>query len=106
MKKLIAVGIAVLMAGPAIARDWRDVATEAVLKEKSVIDAMFTQRISLWVSMRDDGSRRDGFASYLCVVLHNSGMESGDFVVIRIWDAAAMAREKMVEIGKYECSKN
>jgi hypothetical protein len=53
--------------------------------------------------MRDDGSRRDGFAEYLCLVLHEHGMPKGDLVVIHIWDAAALARNEMREIGKFDC---
>ncbi len=94
-----------LASAPACAQDWRDRATEMVIQEKSVIDAMFTQPISLWVSMRDDLSRRDGFASYLCVLLLDAGMQPGDFVVIKIWDAAAMSREELKEIGRYECER-
>lgn len=106
MKSVLVFAMAVLAVTPSWAKDWRETATELVRQEKTVMDAMFTQPISLWVSMIDDGSRRDGFASYLCMVLHDAGMQSGDFVVIKIWDAAAMVREEMIEIGRYECSKN
>ncbi|SOE18578.1 hypothetical protein SAMN05877838_3507 [Hoeflea halophila] len=106
MIRPVAFAIALMLAnGPVSAQDWRDTATELVIQEKSVVDDMFTQRISLWVSMLDDGTRRDGFASYLCMVLFDAGMQPGDFVVIKIWDAAAIAREEIKEIGRYECAR-
>jgi hypothetical protein len=55
--------------------------------------------------MRDDGSRRDGFADYLCLVLKDAGMPKDKFVVIRIWDAFSLAREEFKEIGRSECKK-
>lgn len=108
MKTFLTAALSMLAASPlaAATADWRDTATALIRQEKTVVDAMFTQPISLWVSMRDDGSRRDGFANYLCMVLYDAGMQPGDFVVIKILDAAAMAREEMSEIGRYECAKN
>lgn len=68
---------------------WRLKAVDEVSKEKLVFEAMFPNNStsSFWVSMRDDGSRRDGFAEYLCLVLKETGMPVGKFVTIRIWDA-------------------
>lgn len=94
-----------LVASFAYGVEWRDIAVAEIKKEPKVVDAMFTQNISLWVSVADDGSNRDGFASYLCLLLADAGMQEGDFVVIKVWDAAAMAREKMTELGRHECAK-
>lgn len=33
-------------------------------------------------------------------------MPKGGFIVIRIWDARAMAQSKMREIGKYDCKRD
>lgn len=87
----------------ASASEWRDAALNEIRKEASVVEAMFPQSLSLWVSMRDDGTRRDGFANYLCLILAETGKPSGDLVIVHIWDAANMARENMVEIGRTEC---
>lgn len=86
---------------------WRETALRTVLDEPSVVEAMFPNdsRSSFWASMRDDGSRRDGFAEYLCLTLFDAGMPKGEFLVIRIWDAGAMARGDMEEIGRFECSR-
>lgn len=83
---------------------WRDKAVTMIGEEKAVVEAMFPQPKSLWVSVRDDGSNRDGYADYMCLVLHDAGMPKGDFVVIRILDAASLARDEMKELGRSECS--
>lgn len=102
---LLAIGAG---ASSASAKDqsWREKAVAAIIADNSkIVEAMFPNdaRNSFWVSMRDDGSRRDGFAEYLCLALHEQGMPKGDFVVIRIWDAGAMARNEMHEIGRFDC---
>jgi hypothetical protein len=87
---------------------WRQKAVKAVRAEPKVVEAMFPNdaRNSFWASMRDDGTRRDGFAQYLCMSLFESGMPKGDFIVVRIWDARAMAQSQMREIGKFDCKRD
>lgn len=88
---------------------WREKAVQVILNdEPKVVEAMFPNDApnSFWVSMRDDGSRRDGFAEYLCLVMHQNGMPDGKLTVIRIWDAGAMARGDMREIGRFDCRLN
>lgn len=91
------------MTATAFASDWRDAALDEIRNEASVVEATFPQNLSLWASMRDDGTRRDGFANYLCLILAEAGKPSGDLVIVHVWDAAKMAREEMVEIGRAEC---
>lgn len=102
------VAAAQLLAGSASAQvdnSWRERAVQVIADEPTVVEAMFPNDApnSFWASMRDDGSRRDGFAEYLCLVMHQHGMPKGKLVVIRIWDAAAMAKSDMREIGKFNC---
>lgn len=102
---VLAIGIGVL-AVSAKDQSWREKAVaEITADEPKIVEAMFPSdaRNSFWASVRDDGSRRDGFAEYLCLALHEHGMPKGDFVVIRIWDAGAMARNEMKEIGRFDC---
>jgi hypothetical protein len=49
-------------------------ALEEIKKEPKVLDATITDSDVLYVSVIDDGTRRDGYASYLCEVLteHNA----------------------------------
>lgn len=99
--------IAAIAAGASVAHAdeaWRDKAVKMIGEEKAVVEAMFPQDKSLWVSVQDNGSNRDGYADYMCLVLHDAGMQKGDFVVIRILDAASLARDEMKELGRSECS--
>ncbi|CDZ60471.1 Hypothetical protein NGAL_HAMBI2605_10410 [Neorhizobium galegae bv. orientalis] len=86
---------------------WMDASVAALSKEKKIREVLFSndRSTSLWISVRDDGSRRDGFAESACVTLMESGMPVGAFTVIRIWDAAAMARGEQRELGRFECSR-
>lgn len=85
---------------------WREGAVQIVLEEPSVVEAMFPNDAphSFWASMLDDGTRRDGYAEYLCLTLNHSGMPADDSVVISIWDAAAMARGELRKIGEFYCN--
>lgn len=56
-----------------------DAALAAVISEKRVLDATWSSpsdRI-LVAAVQDDGSRRDGFAEYLCLVLAEHGVRGG-----------------------------
>jgi hypothetical protein len=107
----VAATLAAVNASPAFTQsmgeaDWKAQAVSLAKAEPQVVDAMFSGASSFWTSALDDGSRRDGFADYLCLVMHDAGMPSGDFYVIRVWDAAAMARDEMKEIGRAECARD
>ena len=106
MRALLAACILSTTAVSAHAADWRDDGLAEVEKTKVVVEAMFTQPISLWVSVQDDGTRRDGLAEGFCLDLYASGMPVGESVIITIWDASAMAREDLVELGKFRCKRN
>lgn len=88
----------------ALSQDWKNSAIDELKTEKSIVETLFTGSSSLWVSMVDDGSSRDGFAQYVCLILIEKGMPSGDLVVISIWDAAEMARGNQKRIGRHECA--
>ena len=44
-------------------------AIEEIRKEEKVKEALITEANVLYVSVLDDGTRRDGYAQYLCEVL-------------------------------------
>lgn len=110
---LFALTASALMAGHGAAvaddaADWRARATARVLKEnkRTIVDAMFPNgsSTSFWASRRADGTRHDGFAQYLCLELAAAKPPGGRaFTVIHVWDAAAMARGQLAEIGRHEC---
>lgn len=84
---------------------WRKAALVEIAKEPKVEEAMWSQAISLWASVRDDGSRRDGYADYLCMLMLDAGKSDDDFVVVHIWDHSAMQAGDLREIGKADCGK-
>lgn len=104
--RTFAILTAMLLPAVAHGADWKDTALTDLRGEPKIVEAMFTGASSLWVSVRDDGTNRDGFAEYVCNSLHFAGMPQGDFYVIHIWDAAKMASGENVELGRSECSKN
>ncbi|WP_349508881.1 hypothetical protein V6582_14805 [Agrobacterium vitis] len=65
---------------PAIAanelQQWQSRALKAIKQEKKVIDAKWRSAEDnvIWLSMQSDGSPRDGFAQYVCILLKHSGV--------------------------------
>lgn len=49
-------------------------ALSAIKKEKKVKEAIITDANVLYASVVDDGTRRDGYAEYLCQVLKDYGV--------------------------------
>ena len=49
--------------------DGNNQALETIRKEKKIIEAIITEANVLHVSVKDDGTRRDGFTQYLCLIL-------------------------------------
>lgn len=94
---------AAMLLSTAAYADWKDAALEEIRAEPQVVEAMFQNGgRTLWVSMRDDGSPRDGYANYLCLVMSDAGLPAGNRVRIRIWDAAVM-RDELRQIGEGSC---
>lgn len=100
---IVAMMAAILIATASV--PWMDKSLAALREEPKIVEVLFNQDSaqSIWISVVDDGTRRDGFAEYACVILHASGMPLGSFTVIHIYDAKSMAAGEMNEIGRYEC---
>ncbi len=88
----------------AVAADWRDKAVEFAVAKKQVHEALWSQPISFWVSMDDDGSNRSGFAEYLYFVSSDAGRPDGEFIAITVWDRASMAGNSHKQLGKANCT--
>ncbi len=110
MLKRIIAGAFLLSALPVWSAEglWMKSAVSNLQKEKKIVEVAFAndRPTSLWISVRDDGTRRDGYAEYACLVLAQSGMPAGQFTVIHVWDAAAMARGEQTELGRYDCEQS
>ena len=92
-----------LISFPAAAQDWRDAALSEIAADDLVVEAMFPQDRSLWVSVRPDGTNRDGLAEYFCVLTSMAGRPAGEFVVVRVLEAYKLANDEMETIGRAEC---
>lgn len=90
------------------AEPWMTKAVRAIADQPKIIEVFFNQDSprSLWVSMVDDGTRRDGRAEALCLDLFDAGMPTGSATVIRIWDAQAIMSGEMKEIGRFDCERS
>jgi len=80
-------------------------ALAAIKAEPEVKDAAWNSESlpSLLAGVINDGTRQDGYAQYLCLVLYRHGIKGG---VVRVMDAgAATYRNEWVELGKAWCPK-
>lgn len=79
-------------------------ALSAVLQEPKVKDAAWLDKNipSLMVGVWDNGANRDGYASYICLVLYDFGIKGG---VVRVMDQAKAINSEWEELGKAWCPK-
>jgi hypothetical protein len=99
---------AVSIASPVVAEEpWMTKALGLLKVEPKVVESPFNQDSphSLWVSVDDDGTRRDGYAQYLCLVLYDAWMPVGGYTVVHVYDAAAIAAGENREIGRFDCER-
>lgn len=55
-----------------------------IRKEPKVFEAIITDANVLYVSVTDDGTRRDGYASYLCEILRENGAKASRVKVVKV----------------------
>ena len=72
----------------------RDKALQALKTEQKVVDIGW-EGSSLWVGVFDDGTRRDGYAAYLCEVVREAKAEP---VTITVKDV-----QSGLTLGRNEC---
>jgi len=87
---------------PEISQAVYDSAIQEIIAEPQVVEASWgpLSNATLFVSMRDNGSRRDGFAQYLCLLLVQKDIHGTN---IRILDAASLSRGDGKLIGEDWC---
>ncbi len=98
---VLAMAVPSAQAAPSQAQ--RDFATYLVKsgKEPKVKDATWATDRNLYVGVIDDGSRRDGFAEYICSVADDHGLRPE---LVKAIDVVKVARTgKFVELGKAYC---
>jgi hypothetical protein len=59
-------------------------ALDVIKREPKVKEAIITEANVLYVSVIDDGTRRDGFASYLCEILREKNAKADRVKVVKV----------------------
>lgn len=113
MKQKIALSaLALALAGPAALQAQGvslSPAQEAVLRqfkspaEKTAKDALWTSPSMFKVGVLDNGSSRDGYASYVCEVVAERGL-AGRGISVQVIDIQKLVRtNKWVALGEARC---
>lgn len=72
-------------------------------QEKTAKDAVWTARDIFKVGVINDGSRRDGYADYVCQVLYDYGFK-GKKVWVQVIDVVKLTRNgDWVRLGESHC---
>lgn len=72
-------------------------------EEKTAKDAVWTSRDIFKVGVINDGSRRDGYADYVCQVLYDYGFK-GKKVWVQVIDIVKLTRNgDWVKLGESRC---
>lgn len=72
-------------------------------EEKTAKDAVWTSKNIFKVGVFDNGSRRDGYASYVCQVLYEHGFK-GRGVWVQVIDILKLTQHsKWVKLGEARC---
>ena len=70
--------------------------------EKTAKDAAWTSNLMFKVGVLDNGSRRDGYAAYVCEVAAEKGLKNFS---VQIFDVAKLKiTNKLVVLGEKRCS--
>ena len=85
-----------------------EAARKAIAREKQVLDFILEPQnaVTLQVAVRDDGTRRYGYAQYLCLLLSDHGFDMED-TAVRVVDAAKLAASngdfRSISLGTVQC---
>jgi len=98
--------LAMMVAIPAWATDlqpWQTEALKLVKAEKKVVNALWKDPVMnvLHVTMKANGTRRDGYAEYLCMLFSDAGAPK-DLKSIMIYGAKTY-EERRQEMGMAAC---
>jgi hypothetical protein len=83
--------------------DKQAIAQKLIRTEPKVKDAYWSNGSTLLVGVLDDGSRRDGYASYVCEVLYEEGLR-GKAIFVKVIDILKIVKENSrVVLGEARC---
>ena len=71
-------------------------AMDEIRAENKVINAVWVGDITLWVGVKDDGTRRDGYAQYICLLLHDHKINNVYIHIMEPWNVKK-------ELGYFAC---
>ncbi len=72
-------------------------------KEPTAKDAVWTSDYNFKVGVIDDGSRRDGYANYVCEMLHAVSLKGKGIDVSVIDIAKLVSSGKWITLGRARC---
>lgn len=101
--RLIIACFLTLFATTSFAESWRETATKDALAEPKIHSAQWPQEESFWIAVDDDGTRRDGFAEYTCLVLALAGKPQGEIIIVTVVDHNSSLQGNFKELGKKAC---
>jgi hypothetical protein len=88
----------------AVAEEWRTRALSDIKEqEKAVIAIRFMQPRILIATAKADAENISELPEDLCLGLLRNGMPLGEEVIVRVFDAEAMARREHKELGHFTC---
>ena len=71
--------------------------------EPTVKDAAWTQKSFFKVGVFDNGTRRDGYAMYVCDVIREQGVKD-PMVTVHVFDVVKLVNtNKLVKLGEAHC---
>lgn len=106
MKYLIAAALLAMTSTTGLATElepWQIKGAELAAAEPKIYEAYWSQNISLWVSVKDNGTNRAGYADYICLVLNQAGRPQGEFVAVTVWDVKGLGTNNSKQLGKTYC---
>lgn len=96
-------GASVSQAASGFTQKQLDSALKEIKAEPKVKDAIWASPGVLKAGVYADGTSKDGYAQYLCMVLYDHGFK-GKSVLVRVIDIVKLTRDdKWVNIGKATC---
>jgi hypothetical protein len=75
----------------------------AIRKEKKVAEAFLSDANVLYISVKDDGTRRDGYAEYICQVIKENGSKIDRVKVTKVGSTNDPNRDNAYGILLGEC---
>jgi hypothetical protein len=84
-------------------KDANEKALTEIRKEKKVIEAFLSDANVLYISVKDDGTRRDGYAEYICQVIKENGSKIDRVKITKVGSTNDPDRDNAYGVLLGEC---